>query len=1378
MVHPSRWPRVLAIVSMVALSMCISAQAQTFSNAVDISNLLNDNANTPQVAVDASGNIYVVWEDDAIFPQQNILFSYSTDQGKTFSSPLNLSKSTTGAFNPRIAVDSQGGINIVYVDNPGNIDTVYFTRSTDGGKTFSQPLNVSSPQGGQSDATTPEIAVDASGHIHVVWVNSNINFGVFYSRSTDNGSSFSAPKDLDANTSQSFAPQVAVDATNGNVYVVWDDLLTTPKSQIQIFFSASTNNGLAFSASQNISNDSGNASSPQMALDSNGNINVVWTDNSPGNNQIFFSRSSNQGTTFSAATTVFNQTAMSTNSLVAADANGNIFVVWQNGASKIANHDIWFASLSNGATNFSVAQNLSQSAASGIDSANPWLTVDQSGNVNVSWEEALTSTTQIFFTQSTNSGASFAAAANASNDNGYDTQVQIAAEAGGNLDFVWSDDLPSPGNNQVFFSRFTPAQAANTAPVVNAGADQTMTATGPTTPVTLSGSATDPDGDAITSFVWTQSPSATPVGTSASVSLNLNVGTYTFTLTATDSAGLKSSAITHVTINNAPPVANAGLDQTLTATGPTTPVTLNGSASDPDGDALTYVWTQGTTVIGNSASVPLSLNIGSYTYTLTVTDAGGLSSTATTHVTINNASPVANAGADQIMTATGPTTPVTLNGSGSDPDGEALTFAWTQGTTPIGNTPTVSLNLKVGTYAYTLTVTDASGASASSTTHVTINNAPPVANAGVDQTLTATGPTTPVTLNGSATDPDGDALTYVWTQGATQVGNTAVLPLNLSIGTYTYTLTVTDAGGLSSSAITHVTINNAPPVANAGVDQTLTATGPTTPVTLNGSGSDPDGEALTFVWTQGSTVVGNTAVLPLSLNIGTYTYTLTVTDASGTSASSTTHVTINNALPVANAGVDQTLTATGQTTPVTLNGSGSDPDGEALTFAWTQGSTVVGNTAVLPLNLKVGGPYTFTLTVTDASGASASSTTHVTINNAPPVANAGADQTMTATGPTTPVTLNGSGTDPDGDALTYVWMQGSTAVGNSAVLPLSLKIGTYTFTLTVTDAGGLTSTSTTHVMINDAPPVANAGPDQSVTATGPTALVTLNGSGSSDVDGDALTFVWTQGSTVVGNSAMVQLNLKQGTYTFTLTVTDAGGLSSSAVTHVSVTHGNQPPVANVAADPVLECTGPAGASMTLNGSASTDPNGYALQYLWTDESGKVVGRSAIVTIMVPLGTHIYTLKVTDTAGLSAMATTSVTVQDTVAPALNVSVSPTDLWPPDHKMKLINASVSASDVCDPNPAVKLVSITSSDPRLTSRDNSIQSSQGGSIAFGTDVQAFLLRAEMTEAGADLTYTIKYSATDASGNSTVATAMVVVGHQNKPNGPAVKVRLTRRR
>jgi hypothetical protein len=104
------------------------------------------------------------------------------------------------------------------------------------------------------------------------------------------------------------------------------------------------------------------------------------------------------------------------------------------------------------------------------------------------------------------------------------------------------------------------------------------------------------------------------------------------------------------------------------------------------------------------------------------------------------------------------------------------------------------------------------------------------------------------------------------------------------------------------------------------------------------------------------------------------------------------------------------------------------------------------------------------------------------------------------------------------------------------------------------------------------------------------------------------------------------------------------------------------------------------------------------------------------------------------------------------------LSPTVLWPPDHKLVPITATITVTDVCDPNPTVKLISITSNEPDngLGDGDTAGDIQQAG---FGTDDRTFMLRAERSGKGNGRIYTVTYQATDASGNTTTKTATVIV-------------------
>jgi REJ domain/PKD domain len=285
--------------------------------------------------------------------------------------------------------------------------------------------------------------------------------------------------------------------------------------------------------------------------------------------------------------------------------------------------------------------------------------------------------------------------------------------------------------------------------------------------------------------------------------------------------------------------------------------------------------------------------------------------------------------------------------------------------------------------------------------------------------------------------------------------------------------------------------------------------------------------------------------------------------------------------PVALAGPDQTVA---EGTLVTLDGSGSsDPSGRPLTYTWTQvaGPTVVLNigdpvhpTFIAPPAPLGGVTLSFQLSVNNGQQTSFPVTANVTVKriNHPPVANAGPAQTV---GESALVTVDGSATyDPDGDPLTFQWTQsgGPTVTLSDATAinptftapPVPSGSETLTFSLKVSD-GSLSSTAPVSITVEHVnhPPVANAGPNQTVNDT---KLVTLDGLASSDPDSDPLTYTWSQVSgppVTLSNPGAAKPTLTAplvsatgATLVFRLTVTDSGLLSSSATTTVTVVHQN------------------------------------------------------------------------------------------------------------------------------------------------------------------------------------------------------------------------------
>jgi hypothetical protein len=224
---------------------------------------------------------------------------------------------------------------------------------------------------------------------------------------------------------------------------------------------------------------------------------------------------------------------------------------------------------------------------------------------------------------------------------------------------------------------------------------------------------------------------------------------------------------------------------------------------------------------------------------------------------------------------------------------------------------------------------------------------------------------------------------------------------------------------------------------------------------------------------------------------------------------------------------------------------------------------------------------------------------------------------------------------------------------------------------------------------------------------------------------------------------------------------EEGDQNLTAAVSLEGTIVNEPPRASAGQDQVVECTSTDGARLLLDGNGSGDPESNAVLFSWFRDrrAGQPVGFGQTLEVQQELGgTASYVLRVIDAFGQSDEDTMTARVVDTTAPALSVSVSPTSLWPPNHKLVPIAVTLGASDACDANLTLRLVSITSNEGDLangsghTSPD--IQDAQ-----FGTDDRQFLLRAERGGGGVGRIYTITYEARDANGNVTTSQATVRV-------------------
>jgi len=415
-------------------------------------------------------------------------------------------------------------------------------------------------------------------------------------------------------------------------------------------------------------------------------------------------------------------------------------------------------------------------------------------------------------------------------------------------------------------------------------------------------------------------------------------------------------------------------------------------------------------------------------------------------------------------------------------------------------------------------------------------NLAPVAQAGEDISAKIGDS---VVLDGSGSfDPDEDSMTFAWTllqkpagSNTTLTNSDLVAPSFVAdmTGSYTLELIVSD-DELSSdpdTVVVTVSADNTDPFANAGTDQSAHVGGN---IILDGSQSgDVDGDSLTYSWqlTQKPDESTSTLTNPDTFNpnfttdkVGQYTAELTVNDGVIDGTPDSVVITTENTLPLSNAGLDQSVTIGSL---VTLDASlSTDVDGDALEYNWQIGTLPETSEATLSDQLSaspsftadVQGQYVLILSVNDGFGSSLPDTVIINAEtpNTQPVSNAGVDQSLFV-GNT--VSLNGNGsTDADNDTLSYQWSILSKPAGSLAALTSATtqetsfildSAGEYIAQLIVNDGAMDSDPDQVIITTQNTRPIANAGSDNSYTV-GETA--TLNGSNSSDADGDTLSYQW------------------------------------------------------------------------------------------------------------------------------------------------------------------------------------------------------------------------------------------------------------------------------
>ena len=326
---------------------------QTFGDVINLSNNSGFSEH-PQVAINGN-NVYIVWADNTSLNRDVYLIS-STDGGQTFGEAINLSNNGADSYNQEISV-SGNNVYVVWQDSQKNSQgnsTISFISSNDGGSSFGDVVSISENAGKSS---FPKIS-SYQDDVYIAWNidsddksivgTNNSNDGIFFVKSTDNGSSFDEEIRLNAEEKPG---EVQITANDNNVYIVWGspDPSTTNPSPAQtstneninsnlirdgIYFTKSIDEGNSFTKPSFIQGQFLNPLNVEI-IQYSGEL-IVAIQGTPlnntmeGNQDIFIMRSQDMGNTFSESVNISNTAGISEcPSMTVSSSDNKLFMTWQ-----------------------------------------------------------------------------------------------------------------------------------------------------------------------------------------------------------------------------------------------------------------------------------------------------------------------------------------------------------------------------------------------------------------------------------------------------------------------------------------------------------------------------------------------------------------------------------------------------------------------------------------------------------------------------------------------------------------------------------------------------------------------------------------------------------------------------------------------------------------------------------------------------------------------------------------------------------------------------------------------------------------------------------------------------------------------------------------
>jgi len=276
----------------------------------------SEDSREPALAIDSADRLFVFWTADTAFGSE-IYYKSSSDGGDTWTGSTRFTWKGITSERPDILVDSSGLFHLVWQDSTGDI---FYSKSPDG-TNWMVDKRVTWTSG---NSENPDLTVDSSGRLHLAWQDNTpgaTDFEVYYRKSTDSGMTWSKTKRLTWMDNGSYRPDLAVDPS-ANLHLVWYD--ENPSLYV-VYYKKSTDGGVSWTSAKRLSWDPGWTAYPNLAVDGSSTLHLVWED---PNWELSYRKSTDSGSTWTAVQRLTWTAGFSWNPGIIADSAGNLHLVW------------------------------------------------------------------------------------------------------------------------------------------------------------------------------------------------------------------------------------------------------------------------------------------------------------------------------------------------------------------------------------------------------------------------------------------------------------------------------------------------------------------------------------------------------------------------------------------------------------------------------------------------------------------------------------------------------------------------------------------------------------------------------------------------------------------------------------------------------------------------------------------------------------------------------------------------------------------------------------------------------------------------------------------------------------------------------------------